>query len=640
MPYIESLLLSFVLMIFILVDILRLPLINKDRGSRFFIELAVSFFIFLILSVLATVLEEGYIQLPLMICKILWTLQFLSFPFIVIMWMHFNAMNVIDDQNLVRKLTAVHVLPYVVLAAIAIADIGYQRFYPFDRSFVHLSSSPGTTYLMILTLFYCVSMILPTLGHRRELHGSYLFLSLLMPSALSIALITFRLTHSYVMFIMVNSFMMVLFYLIGQRDSIRVDPLTGLSSKELFDRKINKIFRSKSNYSIVFIEIENFQFFKTRYGSMISDELLILMSKYLIDVASSSETYRIADDRFCLCLNSQRYHDIEHIISQIKERGDRPWTFGEKELFIQMNIAAVAVPQQVRTQQEFDLAMNELLLEMKTVGKNSTFMYSRENSTTQQKKLNIISALRESIRNPDQVIVHYQPIYEVKTERLVSAEALMRIDDRDLGFLPPSEFITLAEQSGLIVPLTRILLDKVCRTIRTLSSFDHSLEYISVNLSAEDFEAKGVGKELLCRIENCGILPHNIGFEITESVVLQSFETVAKVMMELSVKKITFALDDFGTGYSNFRALMDLPYDFVKIDRSVIQKSTSNATMLTLLTEMLHKMDKCIIAEGVETLEQLNIIRDINIERVQGFFYSKPLDEDTFISLVKDSDER
>jgi len=169
---------------------------------------------------------------------------------------------------------------------------------------------------------------------------------------------------------------------------------------------------------------------------------------------------------------------------------------------------------------------------------------------------------------------------------------------------------------------------------------EKSLEYISVNLSGEDFGNKSIGKTLLDCIEKEGIEPKRIGFEITESVVLQSYEAVADVMETLSVKEISFALDDFGSGYSNLRALMDLPYDYVKFDRTIIQSSTANSKMLILLTEMLHKMQKCIIAEGVETEEELALVREIGIERVQGFIFAKPMREDAFLELVRRSYDR
>ena len=135
-------------------------------------------------------------------------------------------------------------------------------------------------------------------------------------------------------------------------------------------------------------------------------------------------------------------------------------------------------------------------------------------------------------------------------------------------------------------------------------------------------------------IKREGVEPKRIGFEITESVVLQSYEAVADVMKELSLQHISFSLDDFGTGYSNMQALMDLPYQFVKFDASLVQRSTTNPKMIVLLADMLHKMGKRIIAEGVETEEELAMVRQVGIDRVQGYYFSAPMKGDEFLEVV------
>ena len=637
MHYLEATLLSMVLMLAILVDVLRFPLLKKDRGSRFFAELTIAYAIFLVITILTCLGREGIVSYPLRLGRILWTLHFLSFPCLLGMWMHFNALNVIDDEKFVNILTLVHAIPFLVLVVITLTDIPAQRFYPFNESYEHLLPVSGTYFMMLLSLFFCLAMILPTLGHRKELQGSFLFISVLMPITFTISLVSFWMTHTHIMFIMVNSFMMLLYYLIGQRDSVRTDSLTGLPSYSLLKRKLIRIFRFQSSYTVILLDIENFRYFNTRYGQLLGDRMLVDLAKFLSTLGSTNEVFRISDDQFCLCLPSKNEKTAEIVADQIKNRLNRPWVFEERSVYIQVNLAIIDIPQQVGTIEEFKRAANHLLMEIKLVRNRSMIVYTRESTIDQERKLNIISALRESIKFPDRISAYYQPIYDVKTEQLVSAEALMRIEDSHLGFLQPGEFIAPAEQTGLIKQLTQILLAKVCRFIKQLPEGNNLLQHISINLSGEDFESRTIGKTLLGIIEHEGIKPRQIGFEITESVVLQSYETVSDVMVELSLKKITFALDDFGTGYSNLLALMELPYSYVKCYKSVIQSAIANPSMLTLLTEMLHKMGKHIVAEGVETADQLALIRQVGIERVQGFYFSKPLTEQAFYTLVASS---
>ncbi|WP_320121402.1 bifunctional diguanylate cyclase/phosphodiesterase [uncultured Sphaerochaeta sp.] len=634
MHYFEATLLSIVLMLAILVDVLRFPLIKKDRGSRFFAELTIAYSIYLVITIFICLGREGIVLYPIPINRILWTLHYLSFPLLLGMWMHFNALNVIDNEKLVNLLSLIHAIPLAVLTMIVILDIPRQQFYPFNIAYEHMLPSAGTTYMIILSFFFCLAMLLPTLGHRKELPGSFLFISMLLPVAFTTSFIAFYVTHTHVMFTMVNSFMMVLYYLIGQRDSVRTDPLTGLPSYALLKRKMIRIFRFRSPYAVVLLDIENFRYFNSRYGQFIGDQMLINLADYLRTLANANEVFRISNDQFCLCFPATKEETALSITNQIEDRLNQPWILNERSVHIQVNMAIISIPQQAETLEEFKQAVNQLLLEIKTVRSKSLIVYTRESMIDHERKLNIISALRESIKFPDQVVVHYQPIYDAKTEQLVSAEALMRIKDRHLGFLQPDAFISLAEQTGLIVQLTQIVLAKVCRFIKQFPEDDTPFSHLAMNLSGEDFESKTLGKILLNIIEKEGVNPKQIGFEITESVVLQSYDTVSDVMIELSLKKITFALDDFGTGYSNLRALIDLPYDYVKFDKSVIHAAENNPSMLSLLTEMLHKMGKCVIAEGVETKEQLALIRSVGIERVQGYYFSKPLEEEIFHNLV------
>ncbi len=640
MSYSEVTSLSMLLVISIFFDTLRFPLLKKDRGSKFFGELSFVYFAFIIISMLVNASKDGHLSYPLYLDRFLWTLHFLSFPLLLGMWMHFNAINIITDAKLVTRLTWIHAIPLIVLIAMAVLDIPNQHFYPLTTGYEHLLPSLGTYYMIGLSAFYCLAMVLATASHYKDLQGSFLFISFLLPATFIIALASFWVTQSYSLFMVTNAFMMVLFYLIGQKDSIKVDSLTGLPTDALLQRKLLRIFRAKSTYTLILIDIENFRYFNSRYGRLLGDRMLVALAEYLTTLGSANEVFRLESDRFCLCVPGKGMTTSGSLVKRIGKRLEDAWELGDTSVYIQANLAVINVPQQVSSREEFKQATDQLFMEMKGERRRSVLVYTRQGSGVIQRRLNIITTLRHSVRNPEQVQVYYQPIYELSTGNLVAAEALMRIEDKELGLLQPSDFIALAEQTGLIVSLTQILLKKVCRMISRIPEKEEgSFEYISVNLSGADFGNKTIGKTLLSSIKGEDVDPKRIGFEITESVVLKSYEAVAEVMQDLSLYKITFALDDFGTGYSNVQALMQLPYQFVKFDRNVIHQSTANPKMLTLISEMLHKMDKKIIAEGVETEEELALIKKIGIERVQGFIFSKPLKAEEFLALMAGSQQ-
>ncbi len=268
--------------------------------------------------------------------------------------MHFNALNVIDNEKLVNILSLLHAIPLAVMAVIALFDIPKQQFYPFNIGYEHMLPSGGTTYMLILSFFFCLAMLLSTLGHRKELPGSFLFISMLLPMAFTTSLITFYITHTHVMFTMVNSFMLVLYYLIGQRDSVRTDPpLTGLPSFTLLKRKMIRIFRFRSPYAVILLDIENFRYFNSRYGQFLGDQMLINLADFLRTLAKTNEVFRISNDQFCLCFPATKEETALSITNQIENRLNQPWILNERSVHIQVNMAIINIPQQAATMEEF-----------------------------------------------------------------------------------------------------------------------------------------------------------------------------------------------------------------------------------------------------------------------------------------------
>jgi diguanylate cyclase (GGDEF)-like protein len=631
----EAILLSVALMITVVSDIIRFPLLKQDRGSRFFVELLIGYSLYLGIASLVLLAQKQILFYPQWLVRLLWIVHFLSIPCLLAMWMHFNALNVITDEHLVNRLTLVHMIPLLILIIVAIADIPRQRFYPITEGFVDLTPNAGTYSFLILSFFFCLAMILPTLGHRNELPGSLLFISLLMPIVFIISLIMFAMRKTCMLFTMVNTFMLVLQYVVGQRNSIRTDALTGLPAYSLLHRKLMRIYNFRAQYTIVLLDIENFRYFNARHGTVLGDAMLVAFSEFLKTLVHVNEVFRFSDDQFCLCIPQQQSVSIDILAQKIRSRLEQPWLLGQEQVYIQVNMAMVNIPSNASSLDELFQAMKQLAFDVKSVHGRTMLVYTRQSSIEHQHTMNILSALRDSVRKPEQVCVHYQPIIEVATGKMVAAEALMRIRDVNLGFLQPSQFIPLAEHTNLIIPLTRILFSKVCRFEKLVEETTGYPLHISVNLSGKEFSSKSLAKALLEQMEAETVDPALISFEITESVVLHSYDAVAGMMDELSKQKIAFSLDDFGSGYSNLQALMKLPYTYVKFDKSVLEGAQSNPTMLRLLTVMLHELGKCIVAEGVETEEELALVRSMGIERVQGFYYSKPVSPDALMDLLR-----
>jgi EAL domain-containing protein (putative c-di-GMP-specific phosphodiesterase class I) len=235
--------------------------------------------------------------------------------------------------------------------------------------------------------------------------------------------------------------------------------------------------------------------------------------------------------------------------------------------------------------------------------------------------------LADAIKN-NRFEVYYQPLYTVCDGRFTEAEALLRLRGKDGRFVSPDEFIPVAEANGMIVDIGRIVLEKVCRYIKYLLACKIDIDSISVNLSVMQLLQDDVVSSLMSIIRESGISPNRILFEITESVLILSYDVIAEKIREFSAAGIQFALDDFGTGYSNITRVADLPFDVVKIDKSLIWDSISNrrcGLMIRDLTRAFRNIDLTVTAEGVETEDHDRFVRQCGCDKIQGFRYAKPL---------------
>lgn len=254
-----------------------------------------------------------------------------------------------------------------------------------------------------------------------------------------------------------------------------------------------------------------------------------------------------------------------------------------------------------------------------------------------QRRLEVLSLLRRTLYDDTPVIVHYQPIIDASDNRIIAAEALMRLNDEQMGIVWPGEFIPAAEQAGLITRLTEVMVRKVCHFLHEHTHLAENLGHISINISAEDLASTEIALRLLTTILDSKIDPSKLVFEVTESMLLGNREQIKRNWDLFAQHGIRFMLDDFGTGYSNLETLVTLPFEIIKIDRSVVSNATNNYQLLSMITSMLQQLDKQFVAEGIETKEQLAIATAQGVHYIQGYLFSKPVEEEQLLEWMSGS---
>jgi EAL domain-containing protein (putative c-di-GMP-specific phosphodiesterase class I) len=246
----------------------------------------------------------------------------------------------------------------------------------------------------------------------------------------------------------------------------------------------------------------------------------------------------------------------------------------------------------------------------------------------------IADALKE-----DRVEVFLQPIYSVEKDHFTSAEALVRIRNTDGSIVPPGQFIPVAEETGMIDQLGERVFEKVCQFIQREKIWELGIEYIEVNLSVHQCESRTLSKRYEEIMEQYGVKPSMINLEVTESASIQTRKVFMQNMERLIEYGVSFSLDDFGNGESNLNYIVDMPVEIVKFDRDMtkayFEKSKGKLVMETATT-MILDMGLKIVSEGVETVKQLEAMKKLGVQYIQGFYFSRPLPQDEFIKFVRE----
>lgn len=251
------------------------------------------------------------------------------------------------------------------------------------------------------------------------------------------------------------------------------------------------------------------------------------------------------------------------------------------------------------------------------------------------------SSLRKALER-EEFVLHYQPQFELSTNKIVGAEALIRWQHPENGLIPPLDFIPLLEETGLIVPIGDWVIQKACSQIVEWSNKGLNAPRIAINISAKQFNQRNLTQNIIKIISQTGINPELLELEVTESTIMRNFDHVVKILTELHENNIMLSVDDFGTGYSSLSYLKHFPIDVLKIDRSFVKEIPGNnddTAIVNTIISMGHNMNLKVIAEGVETQEQRNCLTKLGCELAQGFYFSRPLTADDFLAYMTQHSE-
>jgi PAS domain S-box-containing protein/diguanylate cyclase (GGDEF)-like protein len=426
------------------------------------------------------------------------------------------------------------------------------------------------------------------------------------------------------------------------------DALTGLANRTLMtDRLGQALARLKRNpamgFALATLNLDRFRVINESLGHMAGDDLLLAVSRRLENQVQPGDTLaRLGADSFAILMEDAGDEAaVRKRANRIRQVVGQPYRLGGREVFSSASVGIVmGSPDQ---QSAGDMLRNaELALSSaKKDGKGKTETY---HETLHHEAVGLMETeidLRKAIEK-NRVVAFYQPIIALDTGRITGFEALARIDHPDRGIIPPSDFIGIAEETGLIVPLCEQILSQACSQTarwRREMKLDEGLS-ISVNLSARNLADDGLMDTLRHVLADSGIEPGSLRLELTESLIMANPELMVQTLADLKKLDILLALDDFGTGYSSLSHLRRFPLDTLKIDRSFVMRMVSEARDLELvriIVTLAHTLGMDVVAEGVETQAHADSLRHLGCEYAQGFLYAAPLPAEAAGKLLADN---
>ncbi|MFZ1083494.1 MAG: EAL domain-containing protein [Terracidiphilus sp.] len=415
------------------------------------------------------------------------------------------------------------------------------------------------------------------------------------------------------------------------RDALN-DPLTGLPNRRLLsDRLTSHMIKSKQaskTFALLYIDLDGFKLVNDSLGHSIGDVVLIQLAQRLqARIREEDFLARLGGDEFVVILDKlHAKEDAAHVAEDLLLAIANPFFVEGHELAIGASIGVSIFPECAGSAEELIKEADSAMYIAKREGKNRVMNYTPEIGSAIHERLTLENQLRGAIQR-EEIFLHFQPEFELSSNRLVRFEALARWTHPTLGKIPPDKFIPIAEDSGMIVAIGAFVMEMACvEAVRWQSIMPYPVQ-IAVNVSTIQFRRKGFVEEVVSILERTGLKPELLQLELTESVMMSGAHMASDLISRFRSLGISLAIDDFGTGYSNLSYLPSMRFDALKIDRSFVmnlEQDPKNGAMIRTLVALAHNVGMRVIVEGVEKQEQLDLVRSLGVNEVQGYLLGRP----------------
>ncbi len=552
----------------------------------------------------------------------------------------------VTSKKSIKKFNFFVGIPYfLIMALIIISPLTYYSFNIVSAFYIdsyHLYHRGNFVYYLLYfsTIYYiCVSMFI-LFKYRKVITVKRIFLLLSYIFLLGIAVAIQFVDERYLLQCFGVALAAIMFSSLIQTPEEYIDRTTDLFNQSALVKMTQKDFANNSKFLVLTIFLDDTVFISNAFGINQMNALLKEVSDFLKSEFPQAKHYYLPQGKFCLIFKSYNPRDIEKHVFNLRARFHETWVYDTLELKLYSRICVMECPDDTKTSEEIldiiDLISDDTRYKRQII-------YARDIDREYKKRTAYIAHLLRNALAEKRFDVYYQPIYSTKEDRLIGAEALIRMRDDEGNFVSPEEFIPISEKTGDILRIGQFVFDEVCKTLSSICPEDYGITKIDINLSVAQCMQEILADQLVT-IRTIHNVPSSIiNLEITETAAAHTPEILLKNMNRLSEEGIELSLDDYGSGYSNMNYLLNLPFKMVKIDKEIVWTAFSEKRAniaLEATISMIKKLGMTVLAEGVETKAQAEWLTKLGCDYLQGFLFAKGLPKQEFFDLMRKDCER
>lgn len=542
---------------------------------------------------------------------------------------------VLTKENHYRRFERLLGISVLVIDVLLVATTPLTKlviYFDKNNSYCH---GPLMPVLYVTALFLLVYSMYLALRYRRNLTRFQLVSVLSFNLLIVIAVVLQFVMNDMLLQAFACALFLVVVYVSLQNPDDYMDKATGCYNGAAFNETLERYIAKKTPFKLVAFTLDDFQYINRILGIKEGNDFIDRISRRFHKEFGAKNVYHLHSCRYVII--PAGIQTTDDVIKAIHELFRKPISICGVDVQMTPCMCKLQYPDFAETAEDINSAIEYTLKSVARSNDKAVVTASADALKAKTRENQLIHIMKQAVHEQS-FQVYYQPLYSVKDKKFTSAEALIRLIDKDLGFIPPDEFIPIAERNGMIIEIGEIVMRKVCSFLHESDLLDLGVQYVDVNLSTIQCMQETLARDLISIMEEYEITADRINFEITETAHSVNDATLRNTMETLIRAGSVFSMDDYGTGFSTANYLITLPMSVVKIDKSILWLAMKEENALTILrhtVQMLKDLSKRIVVEGVEDENMAQLLIDMGVDLLQGYHYSRPLPEAQYLEFVR-----